>query len=420
MDGSLGVIVSLLVFGIFSLSFLTASKTSLTTIGDMGIKQIISSADLYGIWLNHSARLMSTIVFCRTTLIVMISVIAAVLAESFLPSLSLVAPIALTIFVLVVFAETLPKAFAKKKAALIVPPSLYILRILYYLCYPVTSVMLLLAAMTTGSTADSVGAKRVLTEDELEYLIDVSEEQGVLEEQKQQMLANIFDISDIYVKAVMVPRTEMIAVPHDIDKEELIKLVQETEYSRIPVYEDTLDRIIGILYTKQIIKMTGRQWDVKELMSTMHSALFVPETKKIDDMLKEFQRTRQHIAVVVDEYGGVSGIVTMENVLEEIVGDIRDEYDDEPEEEDIIKISDTEYNIAARTNIDDLCDFFDIERTDDMSEYDTVGGLIYDIAGAIPSVGDLLQWRGFEIKIQSMNDNRIQRVVFIKTVEPQE
>ncbi len=421
LDGSLGIPLSLLILGIFSLSFFTASKTSLTTLGDMGIRQLMASrergADIFRLWLDHSSRLLNTILFCKIVLVVIISVDSAALAVKHFPRVPPALPVAVIIALIVIFAEVLPKAVAKQIAAAVVLPNLYILRILYYICYPVTSVMQALAAMAAGASGGSDGAKRTLTEDELEYLIDVSEEQGVLEEQKQQMLANIFDISDIYVKSVMVPRTEMVAVPHDIDKDELVKLIQETEYSRLPVYEDTLDRIVGILYTKQMIKMMGRQWDVKELMSTMHSAIFVPETKKIDDMLKEFQRARQQMAVVVDEYGGVAGIVTMEDVLEEIVGDIWDEYDDEPEEEDIKKISDAEYSIDARTNIDDLCEYFDMERTEDMSEYDTVGGLIYDIAGAIPSVGNTFRWRGFTIKILSMEDNKIQRVDFIKEKE---
>ncbi|MDR0453201.1 MAG: hemolysin family protein [Deferribacteraceae bacterium] len=422
LDGSFSTITVLIVC-IFSLSFLTATKMSLTTLGDLGIKHIMAAregrAGVFNLWLNHSTRLMNTIVFCKISLIVIVTSVGTIFVRSY-AGVHIIAFTALIVITLVIFAEVLPKALAKRVAAAVVLPNIYILRIFYYICYPVTSVMSALTALVAGVSADSNGKKRILTEDELEYLIDVSEEQGVLEERKQQMLSNIFDISDIYVKSVMVPRTEMVAVPHDIDKDGFIKLIQETGYSRFPVYENSSDRIIGILSIKQMINMLGKRWDIKDIMATMHSAIFVPETKKIDDMLKEFQRARQHMAVVVDEYGGVAGIVTMEDVLEEIVGDIWDEYDDEPEEYDITKISDREYAINARTNIDSLCEYFNIERTEDMSEYDTVGGLIYDIAGAIPSVGDTFKWRGFNIKIQSMEDNKIQRANFTEEEAPQE
>ncbi|MDR2883597.1 MAG: hemolysin family protein [Deferribacteraceae bacterium] len=259
----------------------------------------------------------------------------------------------------------------------------------------------------------NLSSKKTLTVDDLEFMLDVSEEQGVLEDQKQQMLSNIFDISDIQVKKIMVSRTDMAAIPSDITKEALLELIQENDYSRIPIYTDNLDNVIGIFYLKDLIKLMRKDWDITDLMGTLHDVLFVPETKKIDEMLKEFQRTRQQIAVVVDEYGGVAGLVTMEDVLEEIVGDIRDEYDGDELESDITQISGNEYCVEALANIDNFCEYFNIIRTEDMLGYDTVGGRGVSIAGEIPTVGDEYIWRGFRLQVASMQDNKLQKIIVI-------
>jgi CBS domain containing-hemolysin-like protein len=233
------------------------------------------------------------------------------------------------------------------------------------------------------------------------------------------MLSNIFDISDIQVKEVMIPRTDMAAIAQDITKEAFIEFIRENDYSRIPVYADDMDNIVGLLHMKDMIKLIDREWNMEDLMGMIHKAIFVPETKKIDDMLKEFQRTHTQMAVVVDEYGGVAGVITMENVLEEIVGDIHDEFDD-VSDYDILQVNKNEHIVDARANIDDICEYFNLVRTDCMSGYDTVGGLIYDIAGDIPSVGDEFIWRGFKIQITSMQDNKLQKINFIRLTEEEE
>ena len=243
------------------------------------------------------------------------------------------------------------------------------------------------------------------SEDELEFLINVGEKEGKLQPDKGEMITNIFDISDIDVKEIMVPRTDVTAVPEDISTEEIKQIVRETEYSRIPVYRNSLDNIIGILYVKDLIRLKGTDYSVEDLLKLLRKPLFVPETKKIDLMLKEFQKNKLHIAVVVDEYGGTAGIITMEDILEEIVGDILDEYDIDSEE--IKQISENKYIINGRMTVNDFCDHFNIEEFDEDDDYDTVAGLVFDIAGEVPKIGDVFTWNNFKFTIKRLENRRI-------------
>ncbi len=219
------------------------------------------------------------------------------------------------------------------------------------------------------------------------------------------MITNIFDISDIDVKEIMVPRTDVTAVPENISTEEIKQIIRETEYSRIPVYRNSLDNIIGILYVKDLIRLKGTDYSVEDLLKLVRKPLFVPETKKIDLMLKEFQKNKLHIAVVVDEYGGTAGIITMEDILEEIVGDILDEYDIDSEE--IKQISENKYIINGRMTVNDFCDHFNIDEFDEDDDYDTVAGLVFDIAGEVPKIGDEFAWNNFKFTIKRLENRRI-------------
>ncbi len=247
--------------------------------------------------------------------------------------------------------------------------------------------------------------KPEFSEDELEFLITAGEKEGKLQHDKGEMINNIFDIADIDVKEIMVPRTDITAIKECATTEEIKSVIRTTEYSRIPVYRNSLDNIIGILYAKDLIRLKGTDYSTDDLLKLLRKPLFVPETKKIDLLLKEFQKSKLHIAVVVDEYGGTAGIITMEDILEEIVGDILDEYDIDDEE--LKQIGDNKYAVSGRMSVADFCDYFKIEDFSENDDYDTIAGFVFDLAGEVPKIDDEFIWNNFKFTIKHMNKRRI-------------
>jgi CBS domain containing-hemolysin-like protein len=253
-----------------------------------------------------------------------------------------------------------------------------------------------------------------ITEDEIEFLINIGEKEGALEYQKKEMLHNIFEISEKTAKEAMVPRTDLVALSVDENIDNILNVIKETEFSRIPVYEEKLDNIIGILYVKDLLKYIKDKLENVKLKSLLRKAYFVPETKKLDELLKEFQLKRIHMAIVVDEYGGISGIVTLEDIIEEIVGEIRDEYDTD-EEIKIVKVADGVFKTDARLAIDDFFEYFPIDREDSISGYETLGGLIHDIAGKIPEIGDEYIYKGYSLKIVHKEGRKLKTIEIRET-----
>lgn len=303
------------------------------------------------------------------------------------------------------FGETIPKTLAQYEVINMSVGHVKMLNKFYIIFSPIIFISNILTAVSLKFFGKSLKKDPKFSEDELEFLINVGEKEGKLQPDKGEMITNIFDISDIDVKEIMVPRTDVTAVPENISTEEIKQIIRETEYSRIPVYRNSLDNIIGILYVKDLIRLKGTDYSVEDLLKLVRKPLFVPETKKIDLMLKEFQKNKLHIAVVVDEYGGTAGIITMEDILEEIVGDILDEYDIDSEE--IKQISENKYIINGRMTVNDFCDHFNIDEFDEDDDYDTVAGLVFDIAGEVPKIGDEFVWNNFKFTIKRLENRRI-------------
>jgi CBS domain containing-hemolysin-like protein len=231
-----------------------------------------------------------------------------------------------------------------------------------------------------------------------------------LETDKKEMIQGIVELSDTTVKEVMVPRIDVDFISARASREELLSRIVESSHSRFPVYEETIDKVIGILYVKDVLKSlvkteTG-QFDIKALA---RKPFFVPESKRIDDLLRELRRKKVHIAVVVDEYGGVSGIVCMENILEEIIGDIQDEFDNE--NEDVLELGGGSWLCETRVNLDDLSERIGIKLP--VEKFDTLGGFVFDLFGKIPVKYEKAVWEGHDFIIQDMEGNKINSVKII-------
>ncbi len=417
MDSGLAYDIALIAVSVCLSACFSAAETAVSSMNELRVKLAFrdfgEKAKSLELWASNPNKVLNTILAGNIIMNILASVVAARAAAGIFGGASAAFITGVMAFIILFFCGIIPKTFAENNAASVAIYSMKILKVFYVLLYPVTWVMDGTAAVITRLTGGSGGRRPRITEDELEFLINVGEKEGVLEKDKGEMITNIFDISDIQVREVMVPRIDIVAVPENITKEELTALIGETEFSRIPVYRESLDDIIGILYVKDIIKMNGRDYRVQDLMNFLREPLFVPETKKIDVMLKEFQKNRLHMAVVMDEYGGTAGIVTMEDILEEIVGDIFDEYDEEDTE--IVKVSDGVYLVDARMGIDDFCEEFGLEKTEDMSEYETLGGFVLDIAGEMPNEGDSFEWNQYRFTVKEMKDRSLERIEVRKT-----
>ena len=244
--------------------------------------------------------------------------------------------------------------------------------------------------------------------------IDIAQEQ-ILNEEKKDMIQGVEDLSKTSVKEVMVPRIDIDFIASDITQEELFASILNSGHSRLPVYIDSIDNVIGVLYVKDIIKCMAEKKEI-DLQKIVRKAYFVPETKRIDTLLREFKRRHLHIAIAIDEYGGIAGLVTMEDIIEEIVGDIQDEFD--KEQEDILKISDNVWICDARVNLDDLNEALETQFPDE--DFDSLGGFVFDLFGKVPVKYEKATWNNFDFIIQDMEGHRINFVKVIKNLKEED
>ena len=239
--------------------------------------------------------------------------------------------------------------------------------------------------------------------------------QDSLNEEKEDMIRGVVDLSDTAVKEVMIPRIDVDFIPLDMETEDLLTRVAESGHSRFPVYAESIDNVVGVLYVKDLINSFARKEPI-DLEKIIRKPFFVPESKRIDGLLREFKRRHVHIAIAVDEYGGISGIVCMEDIIEEIVGDIQDEFDNEGE--DISSLGDGLWLCDARVDMDDLAEALHTELPSD--EFETLGGFVFDLFGKIPVRYEKVRWKNFDFIVQDMDGHKINtvKIAAVKDGEP--
>jgi putative hemolysin len=249
------------------------------------------------------------------------------------------------------------------------------------------------------------------TDDELKSWVETGQSDGALEKEERQMIYSIFQFGDTLAREIMVPRMDMVSLDVVAPLDEIVEAVSSSGHSRIPVYEDTIDNVIGLLYAKDLLNYLHNQKKFTSLRELIRPAFFVPEAKKLDDLLTEMQSNRTHIAIVVDEYGGVAGLVTLEDILEEIIGEIRDEYD-QSEELPFVKINDNEYVFQGNIDLDDFNETMGTEIEKDMA--DTLGGLMYGLMGKVPVGGEQVIVENVQLTVEKVVGRRIQKVRALK------
>ncbi|MEA2107844.1 MAG: hemolysin family protein [Pseudomonadota bacterium] len=250
-----------------------------------------------------------------------------------------------------------------------------------------------------------------LTEEALQEIINTSGEAGVIADDTHEMLSSIIELKDIRVQEVMIPRTDFIAINADSSLQEIIPTINERGFSRYPVFEDNLDNIIGILYAKDMLKYLQEDLDKITARQIIRPVYFIPETKKIQELLHEMRKKGIHIAVAVDEYGGTSGLVTLSDLVEEIIGEIYEEDADQKADEvkNILPQEDGSYLVAGKTEIEELEDLFNIE-VDNRGKFESIGGLVIYLFSKIPAVGEIITYKNISIKVTDADERRVKKV----------
>jgi CBS domain containing-hemolysin-like protein len=336
------------------------------------------------------------------------SAIATSMAATLFGPLGLAISIGVMTVLLLVFGEVLPMTLAvehpERYSGWVSRPVAWLSALLW----PVRSMLSALTAMTLRL----VGSERQrgepeISEEELRTLVDVGAREGVVDRTEREMIHKVFELEDTLVREVMVPRPDMFCLDMATPPSDILPLLREHLHSRVPVFEETVDHIVGVLYTKDLLPhLKGLPPDF-DLRSRLHPPYFVPESKRADALLREFQAKKLHLAVVVDEYGGTAGLVTLEDLLEELVGEIRDEFDED--EHLIQKVDATSYRVSGKLPIDDLNTVTGLHLSKD--SFDTVGGWVLDIFGRVPNKGEKTQAGDVTVTVEKVERTRVLEVL---------
>ena len=317
----------------------------------------------------------------------------------------------------IVFAELVPKTLAlahPERFALTLSGPLDVLgRILA----PVVALLTGITRAVTRMIGVDISAEAQITAEELRLIVERGGEQGILEAEEEQMINAVIELGDRRIHEVMVPRIAIVALPASSSFDEAVDRIIDEGHSRLPVYETSVDEVVGILYAKDLLPFLKSSSDApSNLRAMLRTPVFVPESMTIDDLLHEFQRRKVHIAIVLDEYGGTAGLVTIEDLLEEIVGEIQDEYD--VEEPLVEMLDDHSARVDGRASVDDLLDLWDMKlQLEDEDEYDTVGGLVYHRIGGIPQPGDEIHVDGLRLTVETTDGRRVGKVLVVRELD---
>jgi magnesium and cobalt exporter, CNNM family len=423
-------------------AFCSGTETALTALGEARARQLREAggrrARMLGLWIEHPERVLSSLLIGST----LASIGAGALAASVGVDLAVWggwsgATLAVTAFATVVIlflGEIVPKTLAKRHPVRFALATIPLVQAFCLLLWPVSAAVMRATSLFFRLFGSSAASSPGVTSEEIEYLIGMGTREGVLDEVKEELLNSVLEFADRVAKEIMVPRTRMIAIDREVPPDELVRIVTSNPFSRMPVYEGSIDNVVGILLVREIIQEVrhGPQKAIA-LDRYLKPAFFVPEGMKISRLLKEMQKRKTHLAIVVDEFGGTSGLVTLEDVIEEIVGEIQDEAD--VEAAPVKAISPGVWLADAAVPLHDLEAFLNEqvgeapgEREDrppeirfpEEGDYETLGGFVTATAGRVPAVGAVLAWDGLTFTVRAADDRRVTRVEIARRSETPE
>jgi len=414
--------MSILTEIIFFLTSLTFSalfaflETAFTALRLFKLKELQLSVakykSLFASWEKNPQRILITILIANNFAHVLTSVLISEIMQHLFGNIGLAFGVALATIMILIFGEIIPKSFAKTHHERLFASFLWLINILYHLFYPVVSFLLHIA----DAVCSRIGGPHILekhddvSEKEIEFLIDYSDEKGLMETEKTEMLQNIFSLGQTHVKEIMSPKTEIIALSTRATFEEAIKEFNQSHHSRLPVYDGSEDNIVGIVHQKDVFEILLKNQSI-DLIKLVRPVLFVPESQKINQLLSEFLKKRMHMAIVIDEYGSVAGLVTLEDIVEEIIGDITDEH--EVVDASIVPLEKGGWLIDGGTDLEDLEDEFSI--TFNAEDSVTLAGWLTESLQHLPRKGERVFYEGFCFQVQQASPKRVLQVLVFES-----
>ena len=383
---------------------MAVNKIRLRSLADEGNKRAAMVLDITE---NHTQKMLSAILIGNNIVNISASSLATSLAYHFGGYMVSIATAVLTVAILV-FGEITPKNYATLNAEKV---TLRYIPFFKFFMTVMTPVIFIINLFSRGIMlilrVDPDAANKAMTEEELRTIVDVSHEDGVIESDEKEMIYNVFDLGDAIAKDVMVPRVNVTFADIDSSYDELIDLFREDKFTRLPVYQETKDNVVGTINMKDLLLYDSKKSEF-QIKDILREAYFTYEYKSISELLVEMRQASFNIAIVLDEYGETSGLITLEDILEEIVGEIHDEYD-ENEEENIKAVGKHEYIIEGSTNLDDLNDSLDLNL--ESEDYDSLGGFIIEKLDRLPKAGDsVVTEDGIRMVVEKLDKNRIETV----------
>jgi CBS domain containing-hemolysin-like protein len=403
---------------IFLAAFFAASETAIVFSSKARLHELSDAgngrAAAVLMLLQERDRLHATLLFAENFFIVLSAVLGAVIAMGLFTHVFLSAAVAaLVMGVLVVFfAKLLPKGLVARDpdrfALLVAVP----MQVMVNLVSPFSRLLSGTADLVAGPGPQGMSCTAVVTEEDIKAMINLGEERGSLKEEEKELLHKVFEFGDTLASEAMRPRTEIVSVPSNVTLREVFALVSEFGYSRYPVIEDTVDTVIGILYIKDILvaMAAGEVKHEDGVQQFIRPAYFIPENKRVSELLSEMQRERFQLAIVIDEYGGTAGLVTLEDLIEEIVGSIHDEL--ETEEKDVQIVDEKNFVVSGQSALDEVNELLGASLHS--NDFNTLGGFVFGLFGRMPRVGEQLKYKNIKLEVLELEGRKISKVKITK------
>lgn len=400
----------LLALFIMASAFFSSAETAMMSLSKIRLRHLVDEGDARALrvqkLLDKPNKLLGAILIGNNIVNIGASALATSVSIQLFGNTGVgIATGAMTLLILV-FGEITPKSVAAAKSEEVSLAISGFMTFYVYALTPLVSVVLIITDLFTRMLGGKPGISRpYMTEEEIKTMVNVGHEDGVLQGEEKEMIYNVFEFGDAQVSDVMIPRTDMVAIDIQATYDKVIEIYKEEQFSRYPVYDDNTDNIVGLLYIKDLLlkDMTSDNFDIAKVMRT---PLFTFEFKNTAELLREMRTKRTPIAIVLDEYGGTAGIVTMEDLIEEIVGDIKDEYDDHEKEIEVIK--EDEYLVDGTMRIDELNELIGIEI--ETEDFDSIGGFIVGQFGYLPEVGEQITYQDTKFVIEEVDRTRIEKL----------
>jgi putative hemolysin len=407
------------------LALVSLAEAALVSMDRVRVRQLAAGDDPRGALLaelvQRRQEILSSLVIAINLSILVISSLVTALTVQWWGRRWVPLSAAVTLVVVLILFEISPKSYSANqpdRVALRMARSIALLhRMLRPLAAALNAIALfLIARVLTKVFGGNVSPQgHAFSDEEIKQLVTAGERGGEVQEEEAELIHGVIEFADKVAREVMVPRTDMVCVPQDTSPDEAVTVIEQSGHSRLPVYAGDLDHITGIVYAKDLLIQLQQGTPAATLAEVTRPAHFVPESKGLDDLLPEMQQRRVHIAIVVDEYGGTAGLLTIEDLLEEIVGEIVDEYD--REQEQIRMVAPDEGIVDARAGVNDVEEAFGVDLPE--GEFDSIGGFVLDRIGRLPDAGDELEAHGLRIRVEEVDAHRIQKLRVVRLPQPE-